>query len=549
VYITKTPSKRSSGKTYHCVLLRESYREGGRVKNRTVANLSHCSQNEIKAIELALAHKDNLQAIATGPLKLVKGKKIGAAYVLSQLADRLGLTTALGNSFNGKLGLFQVIVRVLEQGSRLSATRIAQGQDIVSVIDLQRGFDENDLYANLGWLAEHQSSIEDQLFKQRTGPVTLYLYDVTSSYFEGTENELAEYGYNRDGKKRKKQIVVGLLCDHEGGPVSVSVFEGNTQDVETFIFQVQTVIERFGCVNVTFVGDRGMIKSDQIEAVQKEECHYITALTLPQIGKLIKDKILGLEDFVADLREVLLKDEKVRYIYRRNPQRAKETMDARKERLAKAQEKVDYHNAHLLERPKTKLRSAKKAICAYLRKLFLDEWVKVDSDGRHIALVVDEDALAEKAKFDGYYVIKTNLCDEKIPLRTVFERYKDLAMVEWAFRTSKTTHLNLRPIYVRNAANTRGHVFVVMLAYILVRELSRAWNTLNFTVEEGLDELAGICRTEAQIGDGQLVPYIPLPDERCKSLLDALGMKLPSSIKQSAARVVSKRGVREGVEV
>lgn len=547
MYITRTPSKRASGKTYYCTLLRESYREGGKIKNRTIANLSNCSENEIAAIKLALAHKDNPKALEGAPLKLVAGRKIGAAYVLSELTKRLGIAEAVGDSFQGKLALFQTIVRVLEQGSRLSATRVAQSHDIVSVIGLKRGFDENDLYTNLQWLSERQSKIEDVLFKKRGGRPSLFLYDVTSSYFEGTENELANYGYNRDGKKRRKQIVVGLLCNQEGNPVSVQVFEGNTQDVETFIFQVHKVIERFDCSNVTFVGDRGMIKNAQIEEVEKHHCQYVTALTMPQFEKLLKDGTLNLESFVPELNEVIL--ENVRYVFRKNPARAAETMATRMERLAKAEEKVKSQNEHLANSSKAKLRSAKKDIQKWLKKLFLDEWVKLENDRRHLRLEIDEGALAEKSRLDGCYVYKTNLCAKEYSPQTVFERYKDLALVEWAFRTCKTTHLDLRPIYVRTADNTRGHVFIVMLAYMLVKELSQAWKEINLTVEEGLDALACISRTDAHLPNGQTIAYILSPDEISKRLLDELRIKPPASIEESPARVVSRCKVRESANI
>ena len=224
--------------------------------------------------------------------------------------------------------MWQVIARVINQGSRLSAVRLARVHAAGAVLDLKRGFDENDLYKNLAWLAENQSEIEKKLFKIRRGvkKPKLFLYDVTSSYLEGEHNYFGLFGYNRDGKKGKKQIVIGLLCDEDGEAVSTEVFSGNTQDTQTFAPQVRKIAERFGCKEVTVVGDRGMIKSVQIEQLP-EGFHYITAITKPQIEALVNKGILQLGLFDTELCEV--KDAGVRYVLRRNPVRAEEMAESR----------------------------------------------------------------------------------------------------------------------------------------------------------------------------------------------------------------------------
>src|SRR3989475_7936336 len=191
---------------------------------------------------------------------------------------------ALGTTRDGKLALWQVIARVIDQGSRLSAVRLAMSHAACDVLGLGP-FDEEALYENLAWLAGIQAAVEDRLFAQRTKttPVSLFLYDVTSSYLEGTHNELAAFGYNRDGKKGKMQIVIGLLCDEDGHPVSIEVFPGNTTVPHTLASQVAKLKERFGVQAITFVGDRGMIKGRQIEDLVQHGCHYMTAITKPQI--------------------------------------------------------------------------------------------------------------------------------------------------------------------------------------------------------------------------------------------------------------------------
>ena len=279
------------GKTYTRHLLRESYRANGKVLHRTIANVSHCSEAEIAALRLALRHKEDLAHLGTiqDSITLQPGMSFGAVWTVYQVARRLGIAKALGTTRDGKLALWQVSARVIDQGSRLSAVRLAMSHAACDILGLGT-FDEDALYENLDWLARVQASVEDRLFAQRTKtkPVSLFLYDVTSSYLEGTHNALAAFGYNRDGKKGKLQIVIGLLCDEDGYPVSIEVFPGNTSDPHTFASQLEKVKVRFGVTAITFVGDRGMIKGQQVEDLATQGFHYITAITKPQMENLLR---------------------------------------------------------------------------------------------------------------------------------------------------------------------------------------------------------------------------------------------------------------------
>jgi hypothetical protein len=244
------------------------------------------------------------------------------------------------------------------------------------VIGIRRGFDENDLYANLGWLSQQQATIEDRLFARRQGQKPeLFLYDVTSSYLEGEDNALGAYGYNRDGKKGKKQIVIGLLCDQHGEPLSTEVFCGNTQDPATFASQVKKARERFACEHVTFVGDRGMIKSGQIQDLAKAGFHYITAITKPQIQTLLKAGVLQMNLFDAELCEV--SDESVRYVLRRNPLRAEELSASRTDKKASVERLQGTLNRYLTEHPRAKASTAERTVCAKITQLKLKDWLAV----------------------------------------------------------------------------------------------------------------------------------------------------------------------------
>ncbi len=212
---------RSNGRAYTRVLLRESFREAGQVKHRTIANLSHCSEEEILAMRLALRHKGDLTQLGNleSDLTVEQGPSVGAVLTLQSVAAQLGISDAPGPSREGRLALWQVPARVIDQGSRLSAVRLADKHAACDVLELNR-FDEDDLHENLDWLTENQTRIEDRLF-QRRSPETKsgrFLYDVTSSCLEGTCNELAAFGDNQDGKAGKRQVVIGLLCNAGGVP-------------------------------------------------------------------------------------------------------------------------------------------------------------------------------------------------------------------------------------------------------------------------------------------------------------------------------------------
>ena len=542
MHIVENKSK-SGKKIYRSILLRESYREEGKVRKRTVANLSNCTSQEIEAIKLALSHKDDLSALGTlsESVELQEGLSVGAVWSVYQVAKELGIEEALGKDFEGKLALWQVMARVIDQGSRLSAVRLAQVHAAGDVLDMKRGFDENNLYDNLAWLSENQAKVERKLFELRRGDKKpkLFLYDVTSSYLERELNYFGEYGYNRDGKKGKKQIVIGMLCDESGEPVSTEVFRGNTQDPKTFESQVKKVAERFGCKEVTIVGDRGMIKTMQIERLP-EGFHYITAITKPQIEALINKGILQLGLFEEKLCEI--KDEGIRYILRRNPTRAEEMAKTRISKLQSIEKYIEKRNSYLGGHPRASVTKALDAAKERLKKLKLEAWVQIKDEAGTLKIESDEEALKEESYLDGCYVIKTDLKENEADTYLVHDRYKDLTEVEKVFRGCKTVNLEIRPVYVRKEESTRGHVFVVMLAYLIIRRLRDAWASFDLTVEGGLEQLATICSMEVTVkGQTARCQKIPRPRQQSRELLEALRIKLPEALPSRNIRVVTRK--------
>jgi len=436
--------------------------------------------------------------------------------------------------------MWQMIARVMEQGSRLSAVRLAQTHAVCDVLDIRRGFDENDLYDNLRWLADNQEQIEKKLFSVRRGKTKpeIFLYDVTSSYLEGTNNYFGEYGYNRDGKKGKQQIVIGLLCDEFGEPVSTEVFAGNTQDTQTFASQVKKAAERFGCERVTFVGDRGMIKIPQIKNLP-EGFHYITAITKAQIDSLMDQGVIQIGLFDEDLFEV--ENNAIRYILRRNPLRVKEIDESRISKRNSIERLLKKKNIYLREHARAKEETAIKDVNKKIVQLKIDKWLSVISQERTLKLEVDKEALDEISRLDGCYVIKTDLPKEVADKQIIHDRYKDLAEVERAFRTFKTDFLEVRPVYVQTEKSTRGHVLVVMLSYMTVCRLRRAWEKFDMTVEEGLKQLSTLCSMEMKVKNQASCLKIPRPREKSRQLLKALDIMMPIVLPHRNVRVVTRK--------
>jgi transposase len=537
-----------NGKTYHRALLRQSFRQNGNVKHRTIANLSACSQEELQAIELAFKHKhdlDSLKLSESGPLRLRQGLCFGAVWALRQLAQRTGLSKALGSDRQGKLALWQVLARAIEPGSRLSAVRLAGSHAACDVLGLAP-FNEDQLYPNLAWLAQNQARIEQRLFKQLhpNGAPDLFLYDVTSSYLEGDHNALSAWGYNRDGKPGKKQIVIGLLCDAQGRALSIEVFGGNTGDTKTVGSQIQKVVSRFGGKGVTFVGDRGMLKGPQIKELGQEHFHYITAISKPQIEALLKKGVFPLELFDTTLAEVASIPDKVRYILRRNPQRALEIQEGRQSKQASLAKLLEDKNRCLATKPRARVKTALKTLRARAVKFNVDDWISFNAKGRKLVLTVDESQLAEAKKLDGCYVIKTDLLDHWATMQVVHDRYKDLALVEQNFRTSKTVELEMRPVHVRLEANTRGHVFVVMLAHRLIQELQQCWAQENLTVEEGIKQLSSLCVTEVVVNGAVKDQLVPEGRKQVKRLLELAKVQMPKRLRYTGNIVATRKHLK-----
>lgn len=568
MYITEVVRPYANGKASRCVLLRESYRHHGKVKNRTLANLTALPADALEAIKqvlrqptqtgtpapaaLSSTHPDARAALTE--VVIEQGLSIGAVATVYQVAQKLGITHVLGRSQHGKLALWQVLARVIQPGSRLASLRLAREHAACDLLGITESFCEDDLYANLAWLSERQRRLEKALFARRGGGTAaeLFLYDVTSSYLEGEHNAFGAYGYNRDKKRGKQQIVVGLLTDAEGEPLSVEVFHGNTPDVSTLSAQIHKLAQAFGCRRITLVGDRGMIKQLGIEALQAEHFYFISAITKPQIETLLQEQVIERAQFDSSLAEVIVAaadstGRATRYILKRNPVRAHQVADNREHKKAAVAKCLAACNEKLTNHPRATLAVARRTVCSEIAKRKLAGWLTVRKRRaqRQLYLVENEAARETHSKLDGCYVIRTDLPIEAASAQTVHARYRDLALVEQGFRTCKTTHLELRPWFVTAEASTRGHALVVMLAYKIVRYLRRCWQAFDIEVLEALEALQQITLDKVQIAGHPAFQRVPTPRPALQQWLAAADIELPQTLPHLGTCVVTRKNISE----
>jgi len=532
MYIARVPNRKSRP----AILLRESYREGGKVCTRTLANLTNWAPERIAAMErLVKGEFDDWSG------EMTSGEIFGVLFALKQLADQVGITRVLGSAAESKLNLFLILARIAHGGSRLSAVRWAKQHAVADVLAVE-AFDEDDLYAALDWLASQQERIERELYqayvKAQGQPPVLVLYDVTSSYFEGECNELGQYGYNRDGKRGKQQIVIGLLTAEDGEPLAVRVFEGNTADPTTVASQITILKEQFGMAEVVMVGDRGMIKAQGKAALSAQGFRYITALTDAQVRTFLKEGVLQTDLFDAPLCEVEHNDK--RLIVRRN-----ETVRVREERrredkLAQLQAKVAERNAFVKDSKRASAAAGLAALQGWVKRHKLAGFVTLTLNERVIVCTLDQEAKAQDALLDGCYLLETDVPLALMDAKTVDARYRDLQKVERNFRIVKTTFLEIRPIFLRKAERTKAHVFVAMLALKITRrfeaDLHRTFGSTEsdpaaITPDDALLALGRLTYLYSTDRNGQRHTHLPRPDEQQAKILDAIGLSFPLKAK------------------
>lgn len=492
MYIERVPNRNSPP----AVLLRESYREGKKVKKRTLANLSKLPDEVVDNLRLSLkgakvVNQEELPELCTVVRSLPHGH---VACVLGTI-NKLGIPQLIESkkTRSRDLAVAMIVSRIINPTSKLGTVRGIRAETANSslgeLLGLSHG-DRNEYYEALDWLLSKQIDIENALASRHLQNGSLILYDLTSTYVEGTECSLAAYGYSRDRKKGKQQIVFGILCNQEGCPIAVEVFQGNSLDSQTLKQQISKVQKRFRIAQVVWVGDRGTITNVNIlnELKAKEELDWITALTKNQIRKLAEvDYIqLGLFD-EQNIIEIESNDyPKERLIACRNPLIAEKNAQVREELLLATEKELDKIE-QATTREKRALKGADKIglrVGKVLNKFKVAKLFEIEISDSHFAYRRKSEAIAREKILDGVYIIRTSVESEKMDAATTVRAYKGLSKVEQAFRCLKTIDLKVRPIYHYLDHRVKGHIFLCFLAYYVEWHMRKALATILFEEED-----------------------------------------------------------------
>ena len=478
MYIESVPNRSSPP----AILLRESYRQDGRVKKRTLANLSKLPATAIETLRRVLRGEKLVNP--EDAFACVRSLPHGHVAAVLGTLRKLGLHTLIDRKASRcrDLVLALLVDRVIDAQSKLATARALAPESSVSTLGQTLGLgdlDPHELYAAMDWLVPRQAAIEQRLAKRHLQEHTLVLYDLTSSYVEGTHCPLARRGHSRDRKKGTLQIVFGLLCTAEGCPVAVEVFEGSTADPKTVASQVTKIRERFGLQHVVLVGDRGMLTASRIreDLADVEGLRWITTLRAPTIRKLVDAGAVTPSFFdERDLAEITSEDfPGERLIVCRNPLLAAERQRKRHELLA-ATEK-DLEPIAAATRRENKPLRGKADIGVRVGKVInrykMAKHFRTDITDESFTFRRDEEKIAAEEQLDGIYIVRSNVEPEQFDAAQTVRAYKDLSKVERAFRSLKSVDLKVRPLHHRRADRVRAHVLLCMLAYYVEWHMRR----------------------------------------------------------------------------
>jgi len=482
-----TTRREYKGRVYTTHLLRRSFREGGKVKNETLGNLSHLPDQVIDLIRRSL--KGETFVSATEAFDRVASLAHGHVQAVRTAMNRLGFERLIGSrpSRERDLVCAMVAARIIAPHTKLATTRWWQSTTLAEQFGVADA-DENDLYQAMDWLLQRQGAIERTLAARHLQPGALVLYDLSSSYFEGSRCPLAKLGHNRDGKKGKLQVNYGLLTDRRGCPVAVSVFEGNTADSKTLSSQINKMRGDFGIERFVLVGDRGMISQKAIEQELSalEGLSWITALKSRQIRTLVEGG--GLQLGLFDERNLFEFTHPAypgeRLIACRNAELLKLRAHKRRSLIAATIKELDKVRQMVVRGSLRGKDQIGVRVGTVVNKYKMQKHFALKINEASFSYSLRENAVAQETSLDGIYVIRTSLSTEQLDSAETVRRYKSLAEVERAFRSLKTLDLKIRPIHHRTADRVRGHILLCMLAYYVEWHLREAWRPLLFADED-----------------------------------------------------------------
>lgn len=492
MYIAVIPNRNSPP----AILLRECYREGKQVKNRTLTNLSHWPAPRIEALRALLRGEQLSAATRALPEAFSIERSLPHGHVAAVLGTLhgIGLDALLGRASSPReLVLAMLIERVLSPQSKLACARglsaATQTSTLGNLLRLPEAVDEDQLYAALDWLLARQEAVEGALAKRHVHEASLVLYDVSSTYFEGRTCPLARFGHSRDSRADRPQIVFGLLTNVEGCPVAVEVFEGNTADPKTLAPQIEKLRGHFGLQHLVLVGDRGMITEARIRSdLAPALLEWISALRAPAIAALAREGVLQPSLFdVRDLAEVSSTEfPGERLIVCKNPLLAEERARKRTELLAATERELE-KIAAATKRPRRPLRGKSRIalrVGKVLNRYHLAKHYRLTIEENAFGYARDEARIVAEAALDGVYVIRTNVPKPALSSEQVVRAYKRLSVVERAFRSLKSVDLRVRPIFHHKADRVRAHVFLCMLAYYVEWHMREKLAPLLFDEED-----------------------------------------------------------------
>ena len=479
MYIESVPNRKSKP----TILLREAYREEGKVKKRTLANLTRLPTEVIEGLRKLLKGATVVDKLEQA-FDVVRSLPHGHVAAVLGTIKKLKLHRLIGSEdeWQHALVLAMIAARIIDPKSKLATARGLDQETASSSLAQELGIesvDEEVLYQAMDWLVERQNGIEAELAGRHLKDASLVLYDVTSTYFEGCTCPLARRGYDRDNKKGKLQIVFGLLCTAEGCPIAVEVFEGDTGDPSTLQEQIRKIRERFGLERIILVGDRGMITQARIEDdLKPARLDWITALRAPQIQRLVENGAIQLSLFdQRDLGEVTSTDyPEERLIVCRNPRLAMNRSRKREELLVATEKQLE-EIVQATGRSRRPLRGKDQIglrVGKVVNRYKVGKHFHLDITEESFSYRRNQESIAKEASLDGIYVVRTSVKNQALGTEQVVCTYKSLSTVERAFRSYKTVDLKVRPIHHRLAGRVRAHVFLCMLAYYVEWHMRQA---------------------------------------------------------------------------
>ncbi len=538
MYMTRVPNRGSDP----TVLIRESYRVDGKVKNRTLANVTHLPRHAQDALELALRGKEVVSA--TEAFEIVRSAQHGHVDAVLTAIRQLHLDQMISSRRckERDLVIAMIAARILSPGSKLKTTRWWNTTSLPELLEVQDAT-ETDLYKAMDWLLEKQPVIEKKLAKRHLEPCGLVLYDLTSTWIEGESCPLASRGYSRDGKPGKQQINFGLLTDEEGRPISVSVYDGRTTDPSTVQDQARKLKEDYELDLVVFVGDRGMVTQTQIDKfIEQDGVEWISALKSGGIRKLRTEGSLQLglfdeqnlfefksEQYPGE-RLVACKNED---LARRRQAKRQSLIEATKKKLDAIQKSVE--SGRFSGKDQIGIRVGK-----VINQFKVAKHFKLTIEDARFAYSLRNDKIEEEAALDGIYIIRTSVREDAISAEDTVRHYKKLTRVEKSFRSMKTVDLQVRPIYHYTETRVRAHIFLCMLAYYVEWHLRKAWGTLLFANEdETLDTRDPVAAakptTQAKRKAARKRTQDDLPVHSFSSLLAHLGTLVRNQCRRTGA--------------